>query len=444
MTGLESGWIVLVAGLFAACVLWGVWRAGQWLLKRERSWNDAVSEVMAATVQRPDRDQSLGIILERSVQALGAYSGTLHLAYEEGAGHKLAHAVNVEQLDWLVDLPANDALTRLLGSSSKPVLFTGIQLAARWQALGVGSDGGVVVARFGKHALMVLAWTSAGAAERQLQAVHAIQRYAEQVLGEYAELEARAADIQALSTSLNHFERMTRTAAHDLSNKLTAAHALLDLAAASDELGGETADLVKQAMEQLSLSQPLVEEVGNPNRRMELERLPVEELTQLAAAMLARRRRVRAVIFTLDVEPALPAVWGERLAVLRILDNLISNSVSHNAQRSDIHIWLHVCAEGERVLFEVGDNGIGISNEAMSKLFEFGFTTDSTGKVKGHGLGLWSSRRLVEAMGGEIWATSDPGLETRFYFSLPAVADRPELSGSELAEGRLAVSQLAT
>ncbi|MCC6190627.1 MAG: sensor histidine kinase [Anaerolineales bacterium] len=414
------------------------------MLRRDKSWNDAIGEVMAATVQRRDRDQSLGIILECSVQALGAYSGTLHLARAERSVYELAHAVNVERLDWLAALPAEDALTRLLGSSSKPVLLTGMQLAARWQALAAGSDGGVVATHLGKHALLVLGWTSARAAERQLPVVQAIQRYAELVMGEYAELEARAADIQALSASLNHYDRMTRTAAHDLSNKLTAAHSLLDLATASDEWDGEAADLVKQAMEQLSLSQPLVEEVGDPNRKLELERLPVEELTQLAAAMLARRRRERAVIFKLEVAPNIPAVWGERLAVLRILDNLIANSVNHNAQRSDLHIWLRVWAEGDRVLFEVGDNGIGISDEAMPQLFEFGFSTDSTGKVKGHGLGLWSSRRLVEAMGGEIWATSDPGLETCFYFALPAVAGRPELSGAALAEGRLAVSQPAT
>jgi signal transduction histidine kinase len=150
--------------------------------------------------------------------------------------------------------------------------------------LAVGRDGGVLAIRIGKESVVVLAWASRRAAERHLPAVQAIQRYAEQVLGEYANLEARAAEVQALSASLSTYERLTRTAAHDLSNKLAAAQSLLDLATASDVLEDETTDLIKQAMEQLSLSRPLVDEVSDPNRELELEPLQVEELAQFALA----------------------------------------------------------------------------------------------------------------------------------------------------------------
>jgi signal transduction histidine kinase len=178
---------------------------------------------------------------------------------------------------------------------------------------------------------------------------------------------------------------------------------------------------------------PLVDELSNPNRKLELEALQVEELTQLAAAMITRRRRERAIRFELDVAADLPYIWGERLAVLRILDNLISNALKHNIQVPDLHVWLRVWADGARVLFEVGDNGVGITTEALPRLFEFGFYTDSIGKVKGHGLGLWSSRRLVEAMGGEIWVSSEPGRETYFCFALPLVANSPETQGPTTA-----------
>ena len=175
---------------------------------------------------------------------------------------------------------------------------------------------------------------------------------------------------------------------------------------------------------------------------MELEALEVEDLARLAAAMVARRRCERTVSFSLDIKDELPAVLGERLAVLRVLDNLISNALKHNTQVVNLRIWLKVRAKGPHVLFEVGDDGTGIAAEALPCLFEFGFSADSTGKVKGHGLGLWSSRRLVEAMGGEIWATSEPGRRTHFYFTLPVANDSLEAFEAAIQDGFQSVHQL--
>lgn len=422
-----NGWIIVAAGLFACAVLWGVWRAGQWLLQRERAWTDALGAVMAATVLRRDREQTLAIILERSVEALGASGGTLHLVRDGTSFHALAHAVNVVQLDWLVELPANDPVARRTLNSAAPVLLEAALARPRWEALAAGPESALVGVALSRQVLLVLTWPAAQIAERQLPALQAIQRYGEQVLAEFVELDARAADIQALSSSLDQQERLTRTAAHDLANKLSAAQSLLDLAYDSAGFSGEAADLVQQAHEQLSLSQPLVEELSDPGRQIEGEALQVEELARLTAAMLARRRRERGVAFTLDIEPGVPAVWGERLAVLRVLDNLLSNALKHNLNQPDLRVWLRVWTEGDRVVFEVGDNGTGIADEAQGHLFEFGFRVDSTGKVKGHGLGLWSSRRLIQALGGQIWAESAPGQVTRFCFALAVVPEPSEI-----------------
>lgn len=442
--GAAIGWTVIVTALFCGAVLLTVWRVGQWLLRRERAWNDALGQIMAATVQRRNREQTLGIILEQSVKTLGADSGTLHRTCGVGTEYELAQAVNVDRLDWLARVPADDTLVDRVRTSSGPALSEAGRLGARWQALDVGREGGVAALPLRAYGLMVLAWPSAQIAERHLPAMQAIQRYAEQVLAEFVELEARAADIQALSDALNHHERLSRTAAHDLANKLAAADSLLELAVEGEASGSLATHLVEQAKEQLSLSRPLLDELSDPERQIELEPLHVEELIRLAAAMVARRRREAGFTFTVDVEPGLPAVWGERLAVLRIFDNLLSNSIKHNAQQPDLRVWLSVWMEGDNIVFAVDDNGAGISGQSRSQLFDFGIRTDGTGKVRGHGLGLWSSRRLVEAMGGRIWAPTDQRQGASFCFKLAAVVTSGASEGPTCIEDASPVSKVAT
>lgn len=107
------------------------------------------------------------------------------------------------------------------------------------------------------------------------------------------------------------------------------------------------------------------------------------------------------------------------MAILRIVDNLLRNAVQHNGDSPALRIWLAARQVEDMIEFEVGDTDSGIALEAQPQLFEFGFRADSSGKVKGHGLGLYSCRRLVSAHGGQIWVESTPGPGAKFVFTLP-------------------------
>ena len=149
-------------------------------------------------------------------------------------------------------------------------------------------------------------------------------------------------------------------------------------------------------------------------------------------AMLAREARNAFVSggskMRLDVglEQSLPWVMADRLRIVQVLNNLLSNAARHSDESSTIR--LTVVREGLHVAVSVTDDGTGVSSERLPHLFGK-FTgikgDDQRNDLDNMGLGLSICKGIVEAHGGRIWAESDgPGLGARFTFTIP-VAEEP-------------------
>ncbi len=123
------------------------------------------------------------------------------------------------------------------------------------------------------------------------------------------------------------------------------------------------------------------------------------------------------------VDPAVPAaIESDATRLRQILVNLLANAVKFTAAGK---VLLTVTAaafqdDSVELCFEVLDTGIGISAEHMDRLFRpFSQADSSTARLYGGtGLGLAISQRLVERLGGRIWAESRPGEGSRFRFTI--------------------------
>jgi signal transduction histidine kinase len=162
-------------------------------------------------------------------------------------------------------------------------------------------------------------------------------------------------------------------------------------------------------------------EAGKLNFREELI-----EPTPLARACLAT---VNPLVGEKPIElrfaPAEEAglVRGDPVRVRQILLNLLSNAVKYTDRGA---VSLTVARDGDRLLFEVADTGIGIDPDHFEVLFEE-FRQIATGDARrygGTGLGLALSRRMARAMGGDIAVTSRVGQGSTFTLAMPAVAPR--------------------
>ena len=114
----------------------------------------------------------------------------------------------------------------------------------------------------------------------------------------------------------------------------------------------------------------------------------------------------------------LPLIAVDKHKVLQILVNLIRNArdACDLAKRPDARLNLRILAHHDRVRIVVADNGIGIPQENLIKIFGHGFTT----RKNGHGFGLHSGALAAKELGGSLTAESDgPGKGATFILELP-------------------------
>lgn len=127
---------------------------------------------------------------------------------------------------------------------------------------------------------------------------------------------------------------------------------------------------------------------------------------------------------TTEIDPAIPEVlFGDDQRLTQVITNILSNASKFTGENGKIELAATVEAMEEdscTIKISVRDNGIGMSAEQQSKLFNI-FQQAEAGtsrKYGGSGLGLAISRRIVEMMGGEIWVESELGAGTCFYFTV--------------------------
>ena len=98
-------------------------------------------------------------------------------------------------------------------------------------------------------------------------------------------------------------------------------------------------------------------------------------------------------------------------------NNLIKNSVQALTGRNDGLIKIEIISETILYIIKISDNGPGIPEDKLDKIFLINFTTKSSGM----GLGLTMAKSMIESMNGKIWFNSEQGRGVDFFISLNKV-----------------------
>ncbi|MBD3728492.1 MAG: HAMP domain-containing histidine kinase [Sphingomonadales bacterium] len=187
----------------------------------------------------------------------------------------------------------------------------------------------------------------------------------------------------------------------------------------ADEYSAYAADIASAGQHLLALIDDLsdLEVVEAEGFTTAPDRIDLADVARRATGILGvRAQEKRVVLVAPQTGESLPAI-GEFRRVLQVLLNLIGNAINYSPEGSQV--WLRLESAADRARITVADQGQGLSEAQQAKVFEKFERLGRSGDG-GSGLGLYISRRLARAMGGELTVESAPGQGARFTLELPS------------------------
>ncbi|MFQ5571018.1 MAG: ATP-binding protein, partial [Rhodothermales bacterium] len=154
----------------------------------------------------------------------------------------------------------------------------------------------------------------------------------------------------------------------------------------------------------------------NPPEAVSMATLAHEAVDLLAVHI--EEREVQVI-----VSPDMPVVFGDRIRLLEVLQNLIDNAIKFMGDQPRPRVEVNIRDDNGETVFFVRDNGQGIAPRYHDKVF--GLFERLASHNEGTGIGLALVKRIVEVHEGRIWIESDgPGTGCTFCFTLPLAAEQ--------------------
>jgi PAS domain S-box-containing protein len=150
---------------------------------------------------------------------------------------------------------------------------------------------------------------------------------------------------------------------------------------------------------------------NNPFQNVDLNEVLNEVMTEMDQTLKEKKVKITVT--------ALPVIWGNKTELKRLFQNLISNGIKFQKPDNIPHIDISVEQHDREYLFAFKDNGIGIEEKYMEKLFVIFQRLHNVTDYPGTGIGLATCKKIVALHGGRIGVKSEFGSGSTFYFTIP-------------------------
>jgi PAS domain S-box-containing protein len=253
--------------------------------------------------------------------------------------------------------------------------------------------------------------------------------------------EAELAKLAAAEEASRTKDEFLATLSHELRTPLNAILGWVQLLQAGGLPEARAVQAIDIIGRNARLQAQLIDDILDVSRiitgKLELERAPVSlpGVVDTVISGIAPAALARGVHLEMEVAPALPLLEGDATRLQQVIGNVLANAVKFTPR--DGRVVLRCARDGDRVVLEVQDSGVGIDPAFLPHVFERFRQADgcTTRQHGGLGLGLSIARHLTQLHGGEITAHSDgPGCGTLVRLSLPLPTTPPQ-PGADAAAG---------
>ena len=227
-------------------------------------------------------------------------------------------------------------------------------------------------------------------------------------------------NIKKLEQSNRELEQFAYITSHDLREPLRMITSFLQLLERryTDELDNDANEFIGFAVEGAKRLDDMINDLliysQVTNKRtfssIQLEEVLEESLNNLKMAIDENN----AVI----THETLPTIYGNEKSMVQLFQNLIGNAIKYRSEETP---QIHISAKKQenQYIFSVKDNGIGIEPKYLEQIFTIFKRLHTHDKYDGTGIGLAIAQKIVQQHGGHIWAESEPGKGSTFYFTIP-------------------------
>ncbi len=230
------------------------------------------------------------------------------------------------------------------------------------------------------------------------------------------ELLEQMCDSLLQAEKLNAMSTLTAGFAHDAGTPLMAISSLSQLLRekSCDPYFVEKLGQIQQSVDRITQIVRTLVDFSRPIRPGR-EKVYLNSVIVEAVRIVQHDRRLKYRHVSTELTAQIPEVEASADQLLQVLINLCLNAADALEKVPEGRLLLKSWHDGDRVHLSVEDSGIGISPEARAHLFSPFYTT----KARGSGLGLYVSRRIIWAHGGNIEIQSEEGKGTRVVIALP-------------------------
>lgn len=300
-----------------------------------------------------------------------------------------------------------------------------------------GNYGDLVVLEKIKYEQLILENTNLRAETSALRGqIDALNSRSEELRKQNLELKEKVDKLSRSKAELEELQQqkdeLFSVIIHDIKNPAALIKSLVELLRSYDLTASEQQEIINDILDTstriVSLSQEVSRILALESTLMTLNLEPasINEIVKDVVLSNSINAQAKNIGIYVDIDENIEEFSLDKYKVYEVLDNLISNAIKFTQKGGEVRVKTK--KESNRVIIEVADNGLGMTEEDINQAFQRGvrLSAKPTAGEPSSGLGLWIVRRLVETMKGRIWIRSALGKGSTFSFYIPITKEFPK------------------